>query len=293
MDGPPDVRRRRLQASRPVSAREQLDWEARWAKPAAISAFAAAALLVAGTIVRQAVALADNPDGDREFLLAINDNSGSFLVSSALQALAFLALIGVFLYLSRAVLARRPGLPGLLIWLGILGPLLLAIAGVLSDLARLDIADQFVASGAQTEARAEDLIDDRSVAAAAIGSAGTLAMALAFVFFSINAMRVGLLSRFMGVVGAIIGALYVLPVLAGPLVVQLFWLIALGVLFLGAWPGGRGPAWATGEAVEWPSARRSLEAGPEGHDASESNQPVAAEPDARPSRPTRKRKKRR
>ena len=276
-----------------MSTREQLDWEARWAKPAAISAFAAAALLVAGTIVRQAVALSDDPENDREFLLAIEDHSGAFLASSALQALAFLALIGVFLYLGRAVLARRQGLPGMLIWLGILGPLLLAIAGVLSDLARLDIADQFVASGAQTEARAEDLIDDRSVAAAAVGSAGTLAMALAFVFFSINAMRVGLLSRFMGVVGAIIGALYVLPILAGPLVVQLFWLIALGVLFLGAWPGGRGPAWATGEAVEWPSARRSLATRPQGDDAGELDRPVAAEPDAGPSRPSRKRKKRR
>lgn len=277
-----------------MSTREQLDWEARWAKPAALSAFAAALLLVAGTIVRQAVALSDKPDDDREFLLAINDNSGAFLASSALQALAFLALIGVFLYLSRAVLARRPGLPGMLIWLGVLGPLLLAVAGVLSDLARLDIADDFVASGAQTEARAEDLLEDRSVAAAAIGSAGTLAMALAFVFFSINAMRVGLLSRFMGVVGALIGALYVLPVLAGPLVVQLFWLIALGVLFLGAWPGGRGPAWATGEAVEWPSARRTLAAGPEAGDADESTQPAAPQPDdAGPSRPSRKRKKRR
>lgn len=276
-----------------MSTREQLDWEARWAKPAALSAFAAALLLVAGTIVRQAVALADKPDDDREFLLAINDTSGAFLASSALQALAFLALIGVFVYLARAVLARRPGLQGMLIWLGVVGPLLLAVAGVLSDLARLDIADQFVASGPQTEARAEDLIDDRSVAAAAIGSAGTLAMALAFVFFSINAMRVGLLSRFMGVVGALIGALYVLPILAGPLVVQLFWLIALGVLFLGAWPGGRGPAWATGEAVEWPSARRPLLAGPDGDGAGEAEQPAVAEPDAGPSRPSRKRKKRR
>lgn len=275
-----------------MSTREQLDWEARWAKPAALSAFAAAALLVAGTIVRQAVALSDDPDGDREFLVAIDDNSGAFLASSALQALAFLALIGVFLYLGRAVLARRPGLPGMLIWLGVVGPLLLAIAGVLSDLARLDIADEFLASGARTEARAEDLIDDRSVAAAAVGSAGTLAIALALVFFSINAMRVGLLSRFMGVVGAIIGALYVLPILAGPLVVQLFWLIALGVLFLGAWPGGRGPAWATGEAVEWPSARASLATRPD-DGGDEPNAPAAAEPSQAPARPSRKRKKRR
>lgn len=275
-----------------MSTREQLDWEARWAKPAALSAFAAALLLVAGTIVRQAVALSDNPDDERQFLLAIHDNSGAFVASSVLQALSFLALIGVFLYLARAVLARRPGLPGMLLWLGVAGPLLLAVAGVLSDISRLDIADEFLASGAETVKRAEDLLEDRSVAASAVGSAGTLAMALAFVFFAINAMRVGLLSRFMGVVGAIIGALYVLPILAGPLVVQLFWLIALGVLFLGAWPGGRGPAWTTGEAVEWPSARRSLAPEPAADEAVESNDGVA-EAEAGPSRPSRKRKKRR
>ena len=39
-----------------------------------------------------------------------------------------------------------------------------------------------------------------------------------------------------------------LPILSGPLIVQLFWLVAIGVLFLGRWPGGRGPAWETGEA---------------------------------------------
>lgn len=236
-----------------MSVRDQLDWEARWAKPAAAAAFAAALLLVAGTVVRQAVALQGSPDDDRELLIAIDEQSGGFLASSALQALSFLALAGVFLYLGRAVMARKPELPGILIWLGAIGPLLLALAGVLADLNRIDIADEFVASGAQTVERAEDLLDDRSVLATSLGSAGTLALAVAFVLFSINAMRVGLLTRFMGIIGAIVGALYVIPLLAGPLVVQLVWLLALGVLFLGHWPGGRGAAWATGEAVEWPS----------------------------------------
>jgi hypothetical protein len=242
-----------MKASRPVSIREQLDWEARWAKPAAAAAFAAALFLVLGTIVRQAVALKGNPDDEREFLIAIDANAGEFLASSALQALSFLALTGVFLYLGRAVFTRKPELPNILLWLGVIGPLLLGLAGVLADVNRLDIADRFLAAGAETEKRAEDLLEDRSVLSTSLGSAGTLALAVAFVLFSINAMRVGLLTRFMGIIGAIVGALYVIPLLAGPLVVQLVWLLALGVLFLGHWPGGRGPAWETGEAVEWPS----------------------------------------
>lgn len=244
-----------------MSAQEQLAWEAKWAKPAAAAAFGSALLLVAGTIVRQAVALEGNPDNEREFLIAVDGHAGAFLASSALQALSFLALIGLFAYLGRAVLARKPELPRILIWLGVLGPLLLALAGVLSDLNRLDIADTFLSSGAETVKRAENLIDDdRSVLATSLGSAGTLAVAVAFVLFNVNAMRVGLLTRFMGIVGAIVGVLYVIPLLAGPLVVQLIWSIALGVLFLGHWPGGRGPAWSTGEAIEWPSglARQGL-----------------------------------
>lgn len=237
-----------------MSTQQQLDWEARWAKPAAISAFVTVLLLIAGTTVRQAVALADRPDNEAEFLAAIDDNASSFLVSSFIQALSFLTLAGALYYLTRALIGRRPQLPGFVIWLAVLGPALLALAGVLSDFERLSIADDFLASGAQTEQRAEDLLDDRAVLAVSLGFAGTLALALAFVFLCVNAMRVGLLTRFMGVVGAIIGALYVIPILSGPLIIEMFWLVALGVLFLGRWPGGRGPAWETGEAIEWPSA---------------------------------------
>jgi len=32
-----------------------------------------------------------------------------------------------------------------------------------------------------------------------------------------------------------------------------FWLFALAALFLDRWPGGRGPAWASGEAEAWPT----------------------------------------
>ena len=92
------------------------------------------------------------------------------------------------------------------------------------------------------------------MAGSAVGAGGTLAMALSLVLVSLNAMRAGLLSRFMGIIGILTGALLVLPLLAPLPVVQLFWLGALGALFLGRWPGGRGPAWDSGEAEPWPSA---------------------------------------
>ena len=70
---------------------------------------------------------------------------------------------------------------------------------------------------------------------------------------ALNAMRVGLLTRFMGVLGIITGALQILP-FGGPLpVVQSFWLLMLSLLFSGRWTGGTPPAWRTGNAEPWPS----------------------------------------
>lgn len=267
-----------------MTSEQQLGWEARLAKPAAAAAFLAALFIVAGTVVRQVVALADGPDDEREFLLALDENAGSFLASAFIQSLSFLFVAGVLVYLYRATKARKPDFPAIALVLAVLGPVLLAVAGPLSDLSRLDIADEFLASGAQTEQRAEDLLEDRSVAAAAVGSGGTLALAIAFVLININAMRVGLLSRFMGIIGAIIGGLYVLPILSGPLIVQLFWLLAVGVLFLGRWPGGRGPAWEMGEAVPWPSGAELRRA--------EAERPGVPASDDTATRQKRKRKQR-
>ena len=61
-------------------------------------------------------------------------------------------------------------------------------------------------------------------------------------------MRVGLLTRLMGYIGIVAGAMLVLFPLP---VVQIFWMGALGALFFGRWPGGDPPAWRTGKAEPW------------------------------------------
>ena len=117
---------------------------------------------------------------------------------------------------------------------------------------------------------------------------------------SLNAMRVGLLTRFMGVLGIITGALQILP-FGGPLpVVQCFWLLLLALLFLGRWPNGQPPAWRTGNAEPWPSAAAVREqrrrasprrAASEPERAEREPEPVAAGPS--PSASARKRKRKR
>ena len=111
----------------------------------------------------------------------------------------------------------------------------------------------------------------------------------------VNGMRVGLLSRFMGVLAIIVGALLVLPLIPGGQgVVQIFWTAALGALFLGRWPGGRGPAWESGMAEPWPTAADRRQASAE--TTEQPTDPVPGEGDdgaEKQASPARRKRKRR
>jgi hypothetical protein len=277
----------------PVEHEAQLQWERRMGRPAAAAAVVACVLLVAQVIVLQGVVFADRPDTDRGALIAINDQPGAFVITGVLQALTYLTIGVVLWYLFKVTRYRRPQLPSWLIGVVIAGPIVFAGGAVLGSMERVDVADKFIDGGVihgkAGEKAAEDAIKDISAGPTALDSAGRLAVALAFVMVCINAMRAGVLSRFLGIIGVIVGGLYVLPLFGGPQIVQLFWLGSVAALFLGFWPGGRGPAWASGEPDPWPTAaqRRGL-AQPAGKDEE------PAEPEPMPERPaSRKRKRKR
>jgi hypothetical protein len=136
-----------------------------------------------------------------------------------------------------------------------------------------------------------------------IGLAGQLALAVGYVFVALNAMRAGLLSRFMGILGCIIGVLVIIPL--GPLpIVQTFWLVALAALFFGFWPSGMPPAWKSGQSEPWPrqaevaakrreamDARKAARGGGESASSSSSDASTVAAAPA-PARTKKKRKRR-
>jgi Domain of unknown function (DUF4386) len=276
-----------------VNREEQLEWEARWSRPAAAAAAVGVALPILATVYQnsQIAAPARGRDTAVVGMRVVDQNHDVLLVGGALQAIA-VALVGAVLaYLYRVVKYRRPELPSAALILGVLGPILYGLAAfVLLNLDRFDNADAFFASGPQTEARADDLIVERSGFTLGLGIAGTLAMAFGLISISLAAMRAGITSRFLGIIGVILGALFVIgqvvPVFA-PLVIQFFWLGAMIVLFLDRWPGGRGPAWAAGEAIPWPSAMDQAKAreAAQGGEVPESEAPSAP----KPSRKKRKR----
>lgn len=239
-----------------MAAEAQLEWEARAAKPAALAAFASVLLSIFSGVYA-GIALEASPDNTRELLAAMDGESAVFVVTSAIQGAGILALVAVLHHLYRVTKFRRADLPAYALSLAVAGPILLALATVLIQLDQIDRAGDFVQSGPRREERADDLVVERGELTQGIAIAGALAFAFALVQINVSAMRAGVLSRFMGTIGVIVGSLYVLASLlpiGGAGFLQIFWVVALGLLFLGRWPGGRGPAWETGEAIPWPSA---------------------------------------
>ena len=84
----------------------------------------------------------------------------------------------------------------------------------------------------------------------------------------VNALRVGLLPRWMGILGMFAGVLIFLPIGGATLeVVPAFWMVMMGILYVGRWPNGEPPAWAAGEARPWPSQADRRAASEEGRAA--------------------------
>jgi len=138
-------------------------------------------------------------------------------------------------------------------------PVIAAILSVATAVLQVRAANHFHGH-LLAPAAAKDLADHyiRQSPAPVVGYllfAVNFAVGGSIVLVSLNAMRAGLLSKFMGILGIILGVLTAIPFfLGGPSIIQFFWLIALGILFLDRWPGGRGPAWESGEPIPWPSA---------------------------------------
>jgi hypothetical protein len=296
-----------------VTDEEQLSWEARLGRPAAFAAFAAGLLLLAGTVVFQSM-LENRPRVEPlpDFLLSVNDSPGSLIAQAVLQAAGALCLILVFYYLFRATAHRITGMPRWFVYLIVAGPAMYALSQVLGAVDRVDVAEMFAEGdysfpdaeadsnlrdcpairGQLGEDCAEEVLSENpNGLAIGLSLAGSVAVAFMYVMVPLRARRAGLLSPFMAILGVIAGVLLVLQLLPlVPIVIQGFWLGALGALYLGNWPGGRGPAWETGKADPWPTAaeRRGLVT-PEPEEPEEAPPP---EPQPVPERPSSRKRKR-
>jgi hypothetical protein len=224
------------------------------------------------------------------------------ILAGVMLALSMLGIGYVLWYLFNATRARRPELPKFARWLAIIGPVFMALSSIGVPLFRYLGCHSYLGGSDHSRTAVDHALAGSGViASAVVGVVGQLSLALAFVLIGLNAMRVGLLTQFMGIIGIIVGALYVFQIGPAP-ILQAFWLIALIPLFLHRWPNGTPPAWTRGVAVPWPSAaerRAAMQpaaAGGNGASASSSDlADDAADPRPAPNRPqhtSRKRRKR-
>lgn len=217
--------------------------------------------------------------------LLVTNKRGSLEVLSALiSGLGLLGLGAVLVFLFRAVKARRPEVASATWIVALSGAALSAIGQIAYGAVITDKAHQFATHGAQTYPEANALLSSGTVTVAQYGGLlGSLLLAVGFVLISLNAMRVGLLTRFLGYLGIAAAAASLLFIGSPPaLLIQVAWLLALAYLLSGRWPNGDPPAWRSGEAVPWPSSAELREQrqqqGARGRPAAKPQKPSKPEP---------------
>jgi hypothetical protein len=271
---------------------EQLARERGRVPAAALGAGLGAVLPLGGAIAVSQV-LADQPENSPGRLIYFDQHAGELVAFAVLLGLGALALALPLRHLFLATKARRPEMPNVALWCALVGAALFCVGQIVTQVVVVDKAATFATTGDQTYEEAKRVFESGAVRiSAAAVLAGQLALGFAFVMISLNAMRVGLLTRFMGVLGIIVGVLFVLPI-GGPLpVVQSFWLGALAFLFAGRWPSGLPPAWTTGKAQPWPTQQELREQRERASGAQPQPEPVPATgAEARPRQGSRKRRR--
>jgi hypothetical protein len=253
-----------------VDPNQIIERERRWATPVGLLTILGVVLFAVSLVL---LASKYGRGGNAELLRKVDKDSGTLILAYMIRALGSALLAVPLVYLFRAALARSETMRGQLVGLAIAGPLFLAGLAVTTGLSLHAAAPDFIAvekarhalgTGDHANSVAQNVISDQSLSGLTVGFgiAGTIGFAVVMAYTCFHAMRVGLLTRFWGSLGAALGV-------ASILVLQytLLWIAYLGLLIGGWAPKGRPPAWAEGKAVPWPTpgekAAESLQGGPD------------------------------
>jgi hypothetical protein len=279
---------------------QQLAWEARQRPRAGVAAILAAVLMLAGFVWWGAVLrdlpasgflealdsavqpgpVGEQPSVQNEAVQYYVDNAVGFIGNAVLRGLGILAFAWVVTFLAAATRARRPEFPRAAVYVALIGAVLLGLGTIAQPIDRA-IAFSDYLGGPETVDAARDLGTSVVVTAELLRYIGQFLVAAGLLLVSLNAMRAGLLTRFLGILGVVSGVLFVFPQLMPLPVVQSFWLIALGLLLLGVGRAELPPAWRTGKAEPWPSAQ---EAAQRRRAAEERRQGIVRDPEPEPKR---------
>jgi hypothetical protein len=190
-----------------------------------------------------------------EELRSIDEHNSALLIATIARSIGFAFMAVPLFFLFRAAQARTDRMHGSLIWLVVIGPVILAVQGLITWSAQVDVANQFVEQSqgvGDIYTLADNLRDESGGLQTAAGLLlpGMLALIFSFIYAPLWAVRTGLLTRFFGTLGMALGAslLFILQV---ALLGLLLWLVYFGLMQLGRVPSGRPPAWDAGKAIPW------------------------------------------
>ncbi len=270
-----------------------------------LAGFMAAALLPAFIAAQIILASAGFATGGvlTETYRSFDLHSTAFIGQGALTALLFALMVYPLFYLFRAAQARNERVNPAMIGFVFIGPLLYAVSNIVLIVAQRGIASDFVAqavAGGDIYNLLEDLQTESTLAEVGtyLQLPAALGLVVALVYVPLQAMRVGLLTRFFGTLGIALGvSQLLLPQIGRPAVT--IWFAWLGFLILDRTPRGRPPAWDAGEAIPWPGPGEASGRGApapdtvvEG-DAAEAFEAEPADHSARRERAKKKKRKRR
>jgi hypothetical protein len=239
-----------------MATNDFLEAETRGRRPVAIVAGLAALVTLGAPLLARAVIGTAPTDNALTRALVQADNRAAILASAALSVIGLLGITYVLDFLLRATRARetatQPYVRPLLLAGGI-G--LAAFSGVLQVVTSIRV-EHWATNGTQTWEELKQASDYGPLVF--VGIATQLAFAFGFVLVSLNAMRAGLLTRFLGYLGVISAVLFVLAVLPLP-IVQAYWLTMIALLLWNVGGAREPPAWRSGEAIPWPSSAEQRE----------------------------------
>ena len=258
---------------------KQLAWEARQRPRAGVAAILAGVFTLGGFIWSAAAfrdvprsgfltslgqAFEPGPIGNQPSLRTpefefYDAKAFTFVGSSVVRAIAYIALAYAVTFLIVATRSRRPELPRFIVYITLVGAVLSAVASVFGGVGTVLAVGHFLDGPRTVDAASDVATDSLLYTANLIAVLAPLLVAAGLLLVSLNAMRVGLLTRFLGILGMLSAALAILSQFLFSFVLT-FWLISLGLMLLNRSPGGAPPAWRTGNAEPWPNRREAIEA---------------------------------
>jgi hypothetical protein len=236
-----------------MDTQDRLQYEARVQSRQVVLAATAGILVMAAVVVQLGgphVKVNEQTLG----LITENKRFTRDLIGSIGSGLGSFALAWTLFYLFGAARSRDPSVkPGFMGIVAVVGGVLSGVSVVTYVTAYGIQAHHFVHTGTQTYPEAHALLSKAYLTIPQItNDLGLLLVAISLVLVSLTAMRVGLLTRFLGYLGIVAGVLTIIPIVPIP-IVEAYWLLALAYLISGRWPNGVPPAWRSGRAEPWPS----------------------------------------